>query len=244
MTCVGLNSRTLSWFFLSVLLISSVAKAQQEMQFSEEELPREAVMPRLDTPKAVLNRKLSYTNRFTVDAAAGWLLDEPFYNNQYFAVQGTYNWTEASGAGLKILNFGSGLSDYSKQFAASVSPGPDFNRAKGPKSGFMGFYERRMMYGKLSISKNTVIPAFLTWELEGGMMSYGSRNLPLAGAGISNRFFVTPHLGVTLALHGYVRQTVDPLSAELRNNPAPAESDFKTTTKLSTALDLSLSYLF
>lgn len=244
MICVGSNSRILSFVFTALVLFSAAAQAQQEMQFSEEELPKEAVTPRLDTPKAVLFRKLSYVNRWSADLAAGWLLDEPFYNNQYMAAQGTYSWSEASGAGLKFLSFGSGLSDYSKQFATQVSPGPDFDRSRGPKNGFIAFYERRMMYGKLSVNKSWVIPGFLIWDAEAGMLAYGSKNLPLAGGSIANRFFLTPHLGISLTLHGYIRQLVDPLSADLRNSPAPSEGDFGTTTKLSTALDLTFSYLF
>jgi hypothetical protein len=244
MTCVELNSRILSLAVMMTLLLGSGARAQ-EVMFSEEELPAEAVTPRLDTPKAVLSRKLSFEKRFQADLAGGYLLDEAFYNNQFVGVQGTYSWNEMSSAGLRYITFGSGLSDYSKQFETSVANPPKFNGNVGPKNGFIGFYERRMMYGKVSVSKHHVIPALLTWSLEGGMIKYGStRQLPLLGASISNRYFLTQHFGVSLGIHGYFRQLVDPLSADLRTTPAPAEGDFSTTTKFSTALDLSISYLF
>lgn len=251
---MGLNKFILIFFALG--LFYSEARAQNQanegayeapppvMQFAEEELPREAVMPRLDTPKAVLSRKLSYENRWQADLYAGWLLDEAFYNNQYMGVQGSYSWSEASGVGLRYLTFGSGLSDYGKQFEGSGSPPPDFDRSNGPKSGWMAFYERRMMYGKLSVSKWTIIPAFLTWNIEGGMLKYGARQLPLVGGSVSNRFFLKPHFAVGLGVHAYLRQMVDPLSADLRRTPVPAEDDFKTTSKFSMALDFGLSYLF
>lgn len=220
----------------------SISAHADEIQFSEEELPKEAVMPRLDTPKAVLNRKLSYEKKFTADLAYGWLLDEPFYNNQYIAALASYSTDESNGFGVKYLSFGSGVSDYSKQFQASATPGPDFSQAPGPKNGYMLFYERRMMYGKLSIAKKHVMPSFLIWDAEAGMMTYGSRQLPLAGGAIANRFFLKPQLGVSLTLHAYFRQLVDPLSQNLKT--AHSEGDFSTKTKLSTALDVSLSYLF
>lgn len=241
MTCVE-NKWLLSFVLIGALLAGDMARAD-EMQFSEEELPREAVMPRLDTPKAVLNRKLSYDKKWSADLTYGWLLDEPFYNNNYIGVQAAYGWNESSGAGLKILSFGSGLSDYSRQFQSSVpSNPPNFAQAKGPGSGFIAFYERRMMYGKLSVTKFTVIPALITWGIEGGMLSYGSKQLPLLGGGLGNRFFLTKHFGVQLGMHAYMRQLVDPLSQKL--NTTQAEGNFKTSTKLSTALDLSVSYLF
>jgi len=244
MTCVGSSKKTLSFLLIIGFFMVSSAQAAEEMVFAEEELPQEVVTPRLDTPKAVLSRKLSYQNRWQADLFGGWLLDEAFYNNQYFGVQGTYSWNESSGIGLKYLSFGSGLSEYSKQFSSVPTNPPDFTISKGPQSGWIASYERRMMYGKVSLSKRKVIPALLTWNVEAGMIKYGTKQLPLGGASIGNRFFPTEHFGIAMALHAYFRQLVDPLSADIRATPAPAEADFGTSTKFSTALDLSLTYLF
>jgi hypothetical protein len=247
---VGLNKLLISFCLLVVVSQQVFAQDRegayesQTMQFSEEELPREAVMPRLDTPKAVLSRKLSYEGRWQADLAAGWLLDEAFYNNQYMAVKGSYSWDEASGVGLKYLMFGSGLSNYGQQFEGISTTPPNFGRSKGPQNGWLAFYERRMMYGKLSVSKWKIIPSFLTWDAEAGMLKYGTRQLPMIGAGLSNRFFLTQKFAAGLGIHAYLRQMVDPLSADLRNSPAPAEDDFKTTSKFSMTLDLGISYLF
>ncbi len=247
-----LNKQVAAFFLGSVIFCGgflfslSAAQAEtQEVRFAEEELPTEAVIPRLDTPRAVLNRKLSYEHRFQADLASGWLLDEPFYSNQYLAVQGSINWNEFSGVGLKYLSFGNGLSDYSRQFqSAALAPKPDFTLSRGPSTGLIAFYERRMMYGKVSLAKQWIVPAFLVWDVEAGVLKYGSRQLPLAGASISNRFFPFQHLGISLGLRAYLRQLVNPASVSLRTTPAPSESDFKTAIRLSTALDLSLSYLF
>jgi hypothetical protein len=239
------NQIKFSGVFLALVVVLGFQAQAQEMRFAEEELPTEAVIPRLDTPKAVLNRKLSYENRWQADLAMGWFLDEPFYSNRYLAVQGSRSWNEFSAIGLKYLSFGAGLSDYSKQFQnETVAPSPDFSRSKGPSNGFIAYYERRMMYGKVSLAKQWIVPSFLVWNAEAGILKYGARQLPLVGASIANRFFPTQHLGISLGLRAYVRQLVNPVSVTLRNSPAPPESDFKTATRLSTALDLSVSYLF
>ena len=240
---MALSNRILS-LLLSVLVLSPLAQAQsQEYRFDEEELPTEAVTPKLDTPKAVLNRKLTYKGRFQADLGAGWLLDEAFYNNQFIFVQASFGFDEAAGAGARFLNFGSGLSDYSEQFSQPV-PKANFGQAPGPKTGLIGFYERRMMYGKLSFGKHRVITAYLIWNGELGMISYGGKSLPLGGFAIANRFFPTQNLGLTMGLRGYFRQLVDPLSQNLRNGVTYDQGDFKTTTKISTVLDFSLTYLF
>jgi hypothetical protein len=252
-------SKTILISLLSVIMLSQARAQESEvtegkyetpaptvLQFSEDELPREAVLPKLDSPKAVLSRKLSYEKRWQADLGAGWLLDEAFYNNQYVVVQGSYSWNEPSGVGVRYLMFGSGLSDYGKQFESdpNSAPPPDFDRTVGPKNGWMAFYERRMMYGKLSVSKWNVIPAFLTWNIEAGMLKYGARQLPIVGGSLSNRFFLKPQFALGFGIHAYVRQLVDPLSADLRYTPAPAEGEFKTNTKFSMAMDFGMSYLF
>lgn len=213
-------------------------------QFSEQELPKEAVMPKLDTPKAVLNRKLSYIQRWQADIGAGWLLDEAFYNNQFLMVQGSYSWNEPNGVGFRYMAFGSGLTDYGKQFEGVATNPPDFGRSKGPSTGWTAFYERRMMYGKLSTSKWNVIPAFLAWDVHAGLIKYGTRQLPIVGASVSNRFFVNDNFALNLNIRADVRQFVDPLSADLRAATVPSESEFKTTTKFSMTLDFGASYLF
>jgi hypothetical protein len=226
---------------------STSSQTEEEIpvfQFSEQELPKEAVLPKLDTPKAVLNRKLSYAERFQADLGAGWLLDEAFFNNQFLMVQGSYSWDEPNGVGFRYLMFGNGLSDYGKQFEAVAVNPPDFDRSKGPSTGWTAFYERRMMYGKLSTSKWNVIPAFLAWDVHAGLIKYGARQLPIVGASVANRFFVSKNFATNLNIRADVRQFVDPLSADLRAATAPSEDEFKTTTKFSMTLDFGVSYLF
>lgn len=216
-------------------------------QFSEQELPKEAVMPKLDTPRAVLNRKHSYSRRFQADLGAGWLLDEAFYNNLFTQVQSSYHWSEESGIGARYLVFGSGLTEYGKQFESSVSYGPpEFSRAAGPSQGWSLFYERRSMYGKMSFSKRNVKTSYIGWDAYAGMIKYGSRQLPFLGASLINRFYFNNSWALNLNVRGGVRQAVDPLSLDgLRTSSArPSEGDFKTTTKVSLMLDFGINYLF
>lgn len=231
--------------FILLIVLSFNSFAAEEISFDEEELPKEAVMPRLDTPDAVLNRKLSYQNRFQVDLGFGWLLDEAFYNNQFVSFQSSYGFNEASGFGIRYLSFRSGFSEYADQISSisSTNP-PSFDTGIGPKSGLIGYYERRMMYGKMSVSKHYIIPGFMIWNVEAGTISYGSKSLPLAGGSIGSRLFPMKNLGITLNLRGYIRQFVDPLSQDLRTGTQPAESGYSTNTKFSTMLDFTINYLF
>ena len=239
-----LANRTLALLLLGCVLMGTNARAE-EIQFPENELPSESVVPVLDYPQAVQSRLLSFSKRFELDASTGWLLDEPFYQNQYSSISAFYNWTEFSGLGLKYLIFFQGLSDYSKQFANSGA-NLHLDRAPGPQNAILLTYEYRLLYGKISFSKDVITPISIFSFVEGGTMKYGSRSLPLLGLGIGQKTFFNTHWGMQLLLEVQYRQALDPLSANIRGD-APtiaAEGDFGTKTELGTNLGLSLIYLF
>ncbi len=232
---------------LAVLLLSSVAKA--DIQFPEDELPSESVIPILDSPKAVLNRTIEYTQAWETKLNYGWLLDEPFYQNSYLAVGLGYSWSEISGISFRYLKWGQGLSDYSKQFEGATS-NPQFGRAPGPDMGYSLSYDYRFFYGKVSFSKKSVIPTVLGSTFEGGMIKYGSRNLPFFGVGLQNAYYFSDpgaksHWGINIGVRLFLRNMVDPLSGNLSSSTAaPSESSFSTKTRFSTSLDFGLQYLF
>lgn len=237
--------------FSSALLLavffSVVAKA--DIQFPEDEIPSESVIPKLDSPRAAMNRTVQFSKKWETKLTYGFLLDEPFYQNGFVSIGQGYSWNEISGVTLRYMKWGSGLSDYSNQFAGT-SRSLQFGRAPGPDMGFSGSYDYRFFYGKVSFSKKTVLPTVLGSVFELGMIKYGSRQLPFFGTGLVNTYYFTKpgntsHWGATIGVRLYLRNLVDPLSKDLGAASAvPSESDFGTTTRISTTFDLGVQYLF
>lgn len=241
------NKLITSLVILSTLFVSV---SQADIQFPEDELPSESVIPILDSPKAVINRTVTYTGRWEPKLSYGFLLDEPFYQNSFLSLAVGYSWTEFSGVSLRYLKWGSGLSDYAKQMEGTATA-LKFGRAPGPDMGYSLSYDYRFFYGKVSFSKRSIIPTVLGSTFEGGMIKYGSKNLPFFGAGLINSYFFSDpgaksHWGVNIGVRLYLRSAVDPLSANLSSTsgPVPSEGDFATKTRFSTSLDLGAQYLF
>lgn len=237
-----------SFVLLIVSLLFAGAARAQMLEIPVEELPSESVVPALDSPRAVQGRLLTYSKKWGFDLGAGWLLDEPFYSNQFFGVRAIYNWSETSGLGFKYFTLGRGVSDYGKQFSAL-----NFGYSHGPETGYGFSYESRFIYGKVSFGKHTVLPISFQSQFDLGGIQYGARTLPYLSAGVGNNLFFTPSVGINVMVRLMVRQAVDSLSQPLdygSNRPSPtgtavpAESDFTTVTRFGTGLDFGMIFLF
>lgn len=241
------NTKASIALLLMVFFLGASVKAQL-LEIPVEELPSESVVPALDSPRAVQSRLLTYSKRWGFDLGAGWLLDEPFYTNQFFSMRAMYNWSETSGFGFKYFTLGRGVSDYGKQFSAL-----NFLYGHGPETGYAFSYESRFIYGKVSFGKHTILPISFQSQFDLGTIQYGARNLPYLSAGVGNNLFFTPNVGINLMVRFMVRQAFDSLSQPLdyggsRPSPTgtavPSESDFTTVTRFGTGLDFGMIFLF
>jgi hypothetical protein len=206
-----------------------------------DELPSESTIPILDTPHAVLNRKVNFERKLQLNAGIGFLLDETFYENSYGNFAAQFNINETHGVGVRYMNFLNGISDKATQFNQL-----NFAYAKGPNVGYGLFYENRFLYGKVSFGKETIMPVTFQYQIHLGQIKYGSRSLPYYGFSYGNSLYVTKNWGLHLTVSGMMRTAIDALSQDIRKDSAthPQESDFSTVTRTGTALDVEAIYLF
>lgn len=230
------------WILLICTVLISLSVQAQELSFPDEELPSESVIPVLDSPMAVLNRTLTYTWRMEATVFTGWLLDEPFYANQYFGVAGLYHFSEMTSWGLMYRKWSTGLSSYSNQFDQANNL--DFSYGSGPESSISLLYEHRPFYGKISFTKNFVAPLTIALQAEAGTINYGGINLPLVGGALCHRLFFNKHHGVELTLRLLLHQALDPLSVDLKAPSKPDIGELDKKFENSSMLDISYTYLF
>ena len=216
----------------------------EEVAIPDSELSKEVSYPLLDTPKAVVNRTLTFKNRVEVEFGPSWILDEPFYHNQSLDLGVFFHWSEFSGLGLRYMNWSKGLSEYAKQFGTGSNP-LDLNRSNGPESGYSAEYEYRMFYGKISVGKEAVFPISIRAIGEVGMINYGVKTLPFLAIGIGNRFFFNKNWGVNVDMKIMYRDAIDPVSQNLTNSGTiPDRGDFADKYRINTGLNLGVLYLF
>lgn len=241
-----LRSRGILLVFCTALILSGQVLAEtKEVQFSTDELPSESVTPVLDFPQAVQSRLLTFSQKFDVTPFYGWMLDEPFYQKEFFGVQANYSTDEVNSFGFRFQAWTQGISSYGKQFEES-SANLRFDWARGPQAAAMFNYEAKFMYGKISIAKGTVLPTVVYGILQAGTINYGNRNLPLFGLGLGQKFFLTKRWGLQFQLQQWLHQQLDPLSANIRGDQATQASieKFQNKTEPSTFLDVGLICLF
>ncbi len=232
--------------FLSSLLsltIWSTARAQ-DIQFQDDELPTEAVEALVDRQEAVIQPNVVFANRLKLDLGVGFLMDEPFWENQNLTARVFYNFTETRAFGFSYQMYNRGKSSYAKQLE-ETSANLEFERAPALKSSYFGYFQMKPFYGKISFSKAATFNTSLYIMLGAGMVQYGTKSNPGFVAGGGQEFFVNNRFGfgVDLSLQGHMAP--DATSAPLRaSQPVPTEGDFKTTLRLRTHLSTHVLVLF
>lgn len=229
---------------LAIMIGASSASAA-EIVIPDEELPSEAAAAQLDSPRAVLYRKVKTKERLELGLRFGWLYDETFYQNQYVGAALGYNMSEVDGFGLFMQSWAQSPSDVAKTLKKTTGA-LDFSRAPGPESAIGLYYQHRFMYGKFSFSQNIVLPLTLQAQLELGSIKYSSRNLPFATLGLGPDIFFSPRWALGLHARVIYRQAVNPVSISIRGaDPAPtSENEFKVASRFGYDMLMGLKFLF
>lgn len=240
-------SKTL--FILIVSLLSvGVQVYGDEIEFPEEELARESVLPVFDKRRAVLNRNVITEKRFELGAGGGMELNEPYYNDFMFNLQGTYNYSEVSALNVQFLMWMDGLSDYGEQLKKGRAPVAgdagfqpfDAAKAPHPEWGVFANYQFIAYYGKISISKQTVMNLNL-FALAGlGYISMGEVSTVGVNLGLGQNFFFTKNVGLRADLRWLIFQGPNATSQSLRQNDNPSADSFDDRIYYNAQLGLAL----
>lgn len=214
------------------LVMASVPTPAETIEFPEEELATESVLPVFDNARGVLNRAVVTKGRFEVGGGAGLALNEPFYNPMNFYIEGSYHFTELHGLNIKTMFLMDGLSDYGEQLKTSTNLGQPFDASEAPqpKNILLASYQLTAFYGKISLTKKSVMNLSLFGLAGAGLIGLDSgTQLPALNIGFGQKFYFSPKLALRLdfRLIGYsgpdpTSQTLDPTDTVI-----PSEGSFK-----------------
>lgn len=234
-----------------LLILSSAPAFADDIEFPEEELARETTLPVFDKRRAVLNRNVITTERFEFGLGGGIEMNEPFYNDYMFGLQGTYNFTDVHALNVQGLMWMDGLSNYGDQLKAGTKiTGAgggtvyfDAEKAPHPKWAIFGNYQFLAYYGKISLSKQSVMNLNL-FALAGlGYINMDSVGVPAINLGLGQNFFFTNNFGVRADLRWLIYQGPDATSQDLSPNRNPSASSFDSRIFYIGQMGLSLVFL-
>lgn len=219
--------------FVGALFFHRVSFAKEIINLPPEELAKESVLPVYRKSVTVKNRNVETAGRFEVQAFYGYAMTEPIFNVSKLGLGAYYNFDEEYSLGFLYYQNLAGLSDYARQAESEVPAiGNRFQIAYKPTSTMLIDYNLKVFYGKLSVSKSTVINSLLYVTAAGGMTQYENAGYPVVAGGIGQKFFFNPSLALRFDLR---------LLAH--NAPIPVDRE-KERLHFLTVMDIGLSYLF
>ncbi len=172
------------------------------IEFPEEELARESVLPVFDNAVAVKSRLVPTAGRIELGLAIGNAMNEPFFNTTRYGGHLAYHLTETHGILLSGQLYADGLGDNGKALA-----GTDLNNGAGetyvrmefapqPKYHFFAHYQITPYYGKISVWKDFVMNLSLYGIAGLGVVDVGGETTPALNLGIGQKFYFSKNWGI------------------------------------------------
>jgi len=221
------------------------------IEFPEEELATETVLPIFDKREVVKNRLVSTAKRIEVGLGFGLNLTEALYNNLNFGISATYHFDEVHGVNLTAIFVMDGLSDMGKDLRAGkgLSPGDTFDPslAPHPENFLLGNYQFTAYYGKISLSKNYIMNLAL-YGLGGvGIVSFGDSTNFGANLGVGQKLYFSKDLAFRADLRLMAYRGPNPVDDKVPLSTGSASvksSDLDETTFYHTYLSVGLVFMF
>ena len=233
--------------FLLNPLHALAQSSHQIVKFQDDELSQETVLPALGNVPAVKNRSINMSNKWELTPGFGWNFTEPIYNPLKLTVQFGYHWSEQEGINIQYTKWSAGRnSQYSSQLEG---PGIALKLDRIPNidSSLFVNYERRFFYGKMSITKETIMHMHLYPLLGLGTTKYVHKNYFGANAGLGTKFFMTTWMAFRADFYFQFIQAPNPFSVGEQlayTNVTLQNSDFSDKWTIGNNLDLGLSFFF
>ncbi len=217
------------------------------IEFSVDELAAETVLPVFEPSVSVRDRIVAKSGRFELGLGGGISLNEPFYNPQNLVGNLTYHMTEVHGINLSYTHWLDGLSSYGTQLRAGQGfPAFDPSLAPSPESLIALNYQNTAYYGKISLTKQTVMNLSIY-----GLAGLGAVGLSREGgykigahAGVGQKVYFTPSLAFRFDLRFFAYRGPDPTTLDLDPAlPPPPPDSFGQDFFFNTLLNLGLVYI-
>ncbi len=217
----------------AIFLFACRGLAADTIEFPEEELATESVLPVFDKKVAVRERIVKSTGRFEIGGGAGLNLIEALYNNITFNGVASYHFNEESAFTLQAVFLNTSLSNMGKDLQAGKNLNSntfDASKAPAPEYLISGNYQFTAYYGKISTTKDSAMNLSLHGMAGGGMVSWGDSMEPMVNVGMGQRLYFTPNAALRFDLNLMMYQGPDPTSKPLTATGPSRDSDYFTKT--------------
>ncbi len=243
------NINFISTLVALILILCFAYTAHSEViEFPTEELARESVLPKFKHNKSVMNKNIPLEGRVEVNLAAGFALNEAYYNPLSVGGGATYYLTDIHGINLSVNQCAEGVSSYAKQLQSGEGlKSGTFDPSLAPSAERLVLlnYQYSAFYGKISLTKQGVMNLAVYGLLGGGAIQIGSTNALVINFGVGQKFYFSPNWALRMDLNLYSYNAPDPASIPLLTGSAERTyNDFDIKNYISSNISLGLSFLF
>lgn len=217
----------------------------QSLELPDDELAKESVLPIFEKPGMVRSRNVVTDKKIELGVYYGWLMTEPIFDTVRLGLGGYYHSDEETAWGGVFYAHSTGLSSYAKQLKGPGF-GLDFNRAPKPLYSLNLDYNKKLFYGKMSVSKFTAINTHLQALFGVGVTQYqNNKNYFGLSGGVGYKFYFSNKLSLRTDLRLLVHQAPTPFKQGALTQPTdPGYGVFNDRIHYTNTLDVGMNYLF
>ncbi|MCJ8277116.1 MAG: outer membrane beta-barrel domain-containing protein [Bdellovibrionales bacterium] len=225
-----------------ILLLTSVEAAAVTIEFPKDELARESVLPVFENAVAVKSRRVPTAKRFEFGLAAGFAMNEPFFNTTRFGGHLAYHLNETHGILFAAQLYSDGLNSNGETLASTQFNNDTIRMelAPQPENHLLLNYQITPYYGKISIFKDFVMNLSLYGLLGLGTVSIGGEAVPAFNIGMGQKFYFSKRWGIRADLGLLAYEGVNYFAAS-DGSTTPLEDDATTPGNEALTRDLSIN---
>lgn len=243
---------TLSCLFLGVTALNMGLARAETIEFADEELAQESVLPVFDKTEVVRERAIKTAGRFEIGAGSGLNLVEPLYEQLLFNLTASYHFTELHGVNVIAYMMSTGLSNAGNDLKDGKGLKQKFDASRAPVVENMIFanYQFTAYYGKINITKQNTMNLSLYGFFGAGMVQWSDKSQFGLDAGIGQKIYFTQNLAARADLNVTLYQGPDPTSPKTTGSllnptdPIYDSAQFESTYYIRPMLSLALIYMF
>lgn len=196
-------------FYFAFIILSSLATTAyaEQIRLSDDELSQEAVMPVFDEKLVIKNRRVSHKGKVELGLFGGNVLSEALYDPLTFGASLAYHFDNTHGIFLTVGVYQDKLGENGKKLKENGSipimgPPRYFDASRAPHKELMiaGHYQYSAYYGKISVTKESVMNLSLYGLLGGGAYLMDGDIAPMINFGVGQRFYFTKTVAFRLDL--------------------------------------------
>lgn len=233
--------------FIFLLMTFSISAQAEVIEFPEEELATESVLPVFENPKGVKNRLVKTAGRFEFGVGGGLMLNEPFFEQLNFGFNGTYHFDEEHAFNLAGVFLQDKLSSYGQALQAGEGlDGGTFDPslAPHPTNMILASYQFTAYYGKISLTKQSVMNLSLYGIAGLGTVGMTEGSAFALNFGLGQKLYFSPDFALRFDLRFLTYSAPDPTSIELEaGTGARPASDFEEELYFNTLMTVGAVFL-